>query len=97
MATYSDLFDLAGNSELQDKIAVASVVAAYALLTGSPSASESSWASSVISNPRGTSKSLINAVLAANKDQDVSTILGASDSAIQNAVDSVVAGLITGE
>ena len=97
MATYAELFGLRQDSDLQDKIAVAVVVAAQSKLAGSPTAAEAAWAKSAIQNPGPLSKSIINVVLAANKDASVGTIQGASDAAIQANVDTVIDGLILGE
>ena len=97
MATYAELYDLRSDSDLQDKIAVACVIAAEAKLSGTPSAAEATWAKSVLASPGGTANSVINAVLAANKGIAAATILAASDASIQANVDSVVDGLILGE
>ena len=97
MATYLELFALRSDSDLQDKIAVATVIAAEAKLSGTPTAAEAAWAKGVIASPGGTANAVINAVLAANKDAAVGAITGASDAAIQSNVDAVVDGLILGE
>ena len=96
MATYTELKALQSDSVLQDKIAVACVIAAHTRLSGTPSAAEAVWASGVIQSPGPVAKAVINAVLAANKTASVATIQGATDAAIQTNVDSVVDGLILG-
>lgn len=97
MATYLELHGLRQNSDLQDKIAVACVIAAEAKLSGSPSAAEAAWAKGVIASPGPTAMAVINAVLAANKTASASTIAEASDASIQTNVDAVVDGLILGD
>ena len=97
MATYTELYGLRTNSELQDKIAVAVVIAAEEKLSGTPSAAEAAWARGVVQNPGGTAKAAINLVLAANKAATSTAILAATDAAIQANVDAVVDGLILGE
>ena len=97
MATYMELYGLRQDSDLQDKIAVALVIAAHTQLSGSPTAEQAAWAKSIVSNPGPSSKGVINAVLAANKGAAVGAITGATDAAIQTAVDAVVDGLILGD
>lgn len=96
MATYMELAGLRTDSDLQDKIAVACVIAAEAKLSGTPTAAQAAWATGVLASPGGAAKSVINAVLAANKDAAASAILAATDAAIQANVDAVVDGLILG-
>lgn len=96
MATYLELSTLRSDSDFQDKVAVACVIAAEAKLSGTPSAAEASWARGVLASPGGTANSVINAVLAANKSASVAAILAATDAAIQANVDAVVDGLILG-
>ena len=97
MATYMELHALRSDSDLQDKIGVACVIAAEVKLSGTPSAADAAWAKGVIANPGNVATSVINAVLAANKDAAASAILAATDAAIQTNVDAVVDGLILGE
>jgi len=96
MATYMELFALRADSDLQDKIAVAVAIAAYAKLSGTPSADEAAWAKNAIADPGSMSRVVINAVLAANKTESVATIQGASDAVIQTTVDAVIDGLVLG-
>lgn len=96
MATYLELFALRANSDLQDKIAVAVVVAAHEKLSGTPTAAEAAWAKNAITDPGGMSRVVINAVLAANKAVSAATILAASDATIQANVDAVIDGLVLG-
>ena len=97
MATYEELYTLRGSSSLRNKIAVAVVIAAEEKLSGTPTAAEASWARGVISSPNAWAKSVLNLVLAANKDASSAGILSATDAAIQANVDAIVAGIIIGE
>lgn len=97
MATYAELYGLRNNSELQNKIAVAVVIEAETLLSGTPTAAEAAWAKSVVSSPSSAAKSIINLVLAANKSVAAPAILTATDAAIQSNVSSIINGLILAE
>jgi hypothetical protein len=94
MATYQDLHALANDSDLQEKIEVAVVVAADAIRTdGSPPTNQAArlvWAQGAMSNPRAVAKSMMWAVLATNKSATVGNIQGATDAAIQTQVDAAV-------
>jgi len=97
MATYTELFDLKSNDALKNKITVAVVVKANALISAvTPTASEITWADNVLSNPSIESSRLINYVLAANKSATVAQISSATDSAIQTNVDEAVDAIIGG-
>ncbi len=91
-----ELHALQSDSDLQDKVAVALVIAAEAQLSGSPSADEAAWAKGVIQSPGPTAVAVLNVILAANKDLSAAAIQGATDAAIQGNVDAVVDGLILG-
>ena len=94
MATYIELYNLASDSDLQDKVRVAVVVAADGIRSdGSPPANQAArltWAASVMINPEKEASRMIWAVLAANKDASAAVITSAADSAIQSAVDAAV-------
>lgn len=97
MATYLEIFGLRSNSDLQEKVAVAVVKKAQALLDGAtPTAAEVAWANAAIKDPVGEADSLLNYVLAANSAATVSAITGATDAAIQSNVDTAVDALIAG-
>jgi len=95
MATYLELFDLRTDATLQNKVAVATTIAAEAKLTGTPTAAEAAWALRVLQNPASYAGTIINAVLAANKAATTTAILAATDAAIQANVDAIVDGIIT--
>jgi len=96
MATYQELYDLRNNDALRNRIAVAAVVSAEGLLSGTPTADEASWAYGVVGNPNGAANTILNLVLASNKSASVSAITGATDDLLQTSVDAVVSGLIIG-
>lgn len=90
MATYSDLYNLRNNSDLQNKIRVAVIVKAQQLIDGTPTANQLAWARTAIASPDSVAGELLNYVLAANKASSVAAIQGASDNAIQTNVDAAV-------
>ncbi len=94
MATYVDLYDLQNETEFLHKMAVAVVVAADTIRSEDAGttnhANRMEWAAKAFTSPQGTGKQALWAVLAANKGADTATILAASDSTIQTAVDAAV-------
>lgn len=100
MATYTELFDLRHNSDLMNRISVANIVAAEVIrkeTTSVPNhANRLIWAKAVFENPTIEAKRMLWAVLAANKDNTVAQITGASDVEIQTAVDTAIDIFATG-
>jgi len=96
MATYAELYALQGDDALRQKVAVATVIAAEAILKEDPPvAARVEWAKSVTTYPIGErARDILMLILAANKSAAVATIQSASDATIQTAVDAVVDGLI---
>ena len=95
MATYSELRDLFGNSDMKNRTEVATVKAAEALLAGvTPSTGEVSWAAAVLSKPSTEARKAYMFILAANSDATVEQITGASDAALQVNVNDVVSSLV---
>lgn len=96
MATYLELFALKNDSDLQDKVAVAIVKAAQAILVTNPTPSSDrvAWAATVNANPGQQGKQALMFVLAANSSASVSQILNSTDAAIQTNIDDLVDGLI---
>jgi len=94
MATYQELHSLNNNSDLQEKVEVAVVVAADTIRTdGSPPTNQAQrlvWAADAMANPKDVAKSMLWAVLAANKDATIANITGATDAAIQTNIDDAV-------
>ena len=94
MASYQELHILKNNSDLQEKVEVAVIVAADTIRTdATPPANQAerlAWAAQAMSNPKSVAKSMLWAVLAANKDVTVANITSATDAAIQTNVDAAV-------
>ena len=94
MATYTELRSLFGHGDLRNKIEVACIVAAEAIRTEPIEtvnhANRILWAKSAFANPGGIRDQMLMALLAANKDADVSTITVATDAVIQTKVDAAV-------
>jgi hypothetical protein len=97
MATYQELFDLRSNDALRNKVAVACVKKAQALLALTPpTADQVAWASSTLTSPVAQANKIYEYVLAANSAATVSAITNATDAAIQANVDAAADALITG-
>ena len=97
MATYLELHGLRSNSDLQDKVSVAVVKKAQSLIDAvTPTTAQITWANDAIDNPKGNAGSLLNYVLAKNSELTSAQIVGASDAAIQTAIDGAVDALIAG-
>jgi len=100
MATYNELYTLTADSALRNRVRVAVIVAAQTIRGedgGTPNhANRLLWAAAAMANPAGEAQRMFHAVLAANKDSTVEQISGASDAAIQTAVDNVVDLFATG-
>ena len=96
MATYQEIFNLASDKVLQDRVTTATVKAAQGILstTPTPAADRVNWASSVVQSPVRVGKEVLRLVLAANDGLSVAAIQSASDSAIQSNVDDVVDSLV---
>jgi len=94
MATYTEIRDLFSDDAMRNKMDVAVIVAAEALLAGTPTLSDQKWAAAAFNSPRSESTKAFMAVLAANKTSTVATIQGASDAAIQTKVDAIVGSLV---
>lgn len=97
MATYQELFDLRANSALRNKVAVACVKKAQTLLDqATPTANETSWASSTLTDPIKQADKIYSYVLSANSSATVAQITAATDATIQTNVDAAAAKLIAG-
>lgn len=94
MAAYMELFNAKNDSNLQDKIAVAIVIAAETIRTDvSPPANQVQrliWAKNAMSDPIAEVKRMLWAVLASDKDVTLSQIMNATDTTIQTKVDNAV-------
>lgn len=99
MATYLDLYNItqdAGYGDLAKKIAVAVEIKAYTISTASPAPNATliAWAQAALLNPDGVRKQVEHYVFAANSGNTISQIINATDTAIQNNVDSAVDTLL---
>ncbi len=89
MATYEELFSIRADSNLTDKVAIAIAIKADAIRAeATPVQLAIDWANTV--NPVSEAQSLMWALLASNKDTSLGNITGASDAAIQTAVDAAI-------
>lgn len=101
MATYEELYSLmTGQSGLRNRVAVAILVAAEAIRSETVEtqnhANRLVWAAEAFGNPKGFASKHFMAVLAANKDVSVESIVAVSDAVLQSAVDGVVDLFATG-
>ena len=97
MATYQQLLDIASTASgdaLRQQLRIAVVVAADSIRVEAPAtvghALRMAWALSAIKSPDSAAREMLWAVLAQNKAFTVAQITGASDSAVQSAVDAAV-------
>lgn len=100
MATYIELFSTQSDQALFQRVTTACIIAAETIrsegdgVTNHPN--RAIWAADVFANPRHEARRMMWAVLAANKDNTVAQITGATDIQIQTAVDSAVDLFATG-
>ena len=94
MATLQELRGLFNDSDLLEKIEAALIISANNLLSGTPTAAQTSWAAHVFTSPKAEAKKAVMAVLASNSAATTGQILGAADAAIQTNVDSVSSTLV---
>lgn len=94
MATYLELETLRNDSVLFARVRVATWVAAETVRNESPSTPNHTerlvWAKDVFSGEQAKARQMFFGVIAANKDQTLAQITGATDAAIQTAVDDAV-------
>lgn len=94
MATYAELLQASENSALFNKVRVAVVIAAEVVRTESSTvtnhAGRMAWAKQVYADPAAEAKRMMWAVLAQNQNATFAAITGASDAAVQTAVNSAV-------
>lgn len=100
MATYLQLHDTQSNNELTRRVQTACVIAADTIRAEDGAtvnhANRLIWAASVFDDPGAEAKRMLWAVLAANKDNTVEQITGATDVQIQTAVDNAIDLFATG-
>lgn len=104
MATYTEIRALYGDEELTKKVEVAVTIAAQKIASGNDSGSpfdqtagkhelRVQWAKQAIASTGTTAGHVLKLVLAANNTLTVAQINGATDAAIQTAVESVIDAL----
>lgn len=93
MATYTELRSLFSDSELLNKVTIATVVYAHNAI-GTATVKEKAWIAQTLQSPTAEAKKILMGVLAANKGATVDQIKGASDASIQAQVDLIVPILI---
>lgn len=94
MATLQELRGLFTDSDLQEKVESALIIAIQAKLDATPSADERKYAGHVFDNVRTEAGKALMSVLAANSTATVAQITGAGDPAIQSNVNDVVDTLV---
>lgn len=94
MATYAELLTASENEALRQKVRVACVIAAEVVRTevGTTTnhAARLVWAKSVYADPSAVTQRMLWAVLAQNQAATIATILAATDSTVQTAVNAAV-------
>jgi hypothetical protein len=94
MATYFELLTASENTDLRKKVKVACFVAAEAIRTENTGttnhAARLTWAKGVFENPDRESNRMVWAVLAQNAAATYAAIIGATDAAVQTAVNNAV-------
>lgn len=94
MATLLEIRQMFSDDDFRNRVTSATVIAANALLAGTPTADEKAFAKSVFQSPVSVGAIVTMAVLAANSSATVTQMRSASDTAIQNQVNAVVPNLV---
>jgi len=100
MATYAELFTIAAQNQILDRVTAAVAIQAEVIRTESSAitnhANRMIWAKSVFSDPRAMAVRMVWAILAQNAAAAASAITGATDAvtltAVANAVDVFATG-----
>lgn len=94
MATYAELYELGSNASLRNKLTVAALVAAQAVMVEAGSvenhAKRMLWAAQVFADPNGMGQKMLMAALAANAAMSVAQITSASDAALLSTVQAAI-------
>lgn len=94
MATYTEIKSLFNEPVLRDKVEVACIIASKAIKDESDQtnnhANRLKWARKAFSNPTSAAEAMVKVLLAENSSLTVAQIQGASDSAIQTAVNNAI-------
>ena len=98
MATYSELHSLHANVNLLNKVMAAVAILAEEIRTEDVATPNHDnrmyWAKAALRNVDGTARQLMWVLIAQNKDFAVAQIEGATDAAIQSAVNDAVTLLL---
>lgn len=94
MATYNELLQASANDDLNARMRVAVIIACEAIRTEvdtTPNhAARLAWARQTLANPEFAARQMIWAVLAQNAGFTLAQITGATDAALQTAVNAAV-------
>lgn len=100
MATYTELYDLMNDTGLRNRVATACLVSAEAIRTEAANVTNHAnrllWAKAAFNGPTAEATRMLPAILATNKAQTVAQITGATDAALQTAVNAAVDIFATG-
>lgn len=97
MATYIDLNALIATADgnlLQKRVSVATVIAAQALLEGTPTADQKAWALQVLADLRQEAMKLLRYAIADNAASTPAQITGVTDAQLQAAITAAVARIV---
>jgi L-ribulose-5-phosphate 3-epimerase UlaE len=94
MATYLELYELTGNIQLRERLAVACVVAADQIRlevdTVPNHVNRLAWAKRAFENPLNEATRMLPAILAQNRAATAAQIIGATDVDLQTAVNAAI-------
>jgi hypothetical protein len=100
MATFAELVTASANATLVEKIKIATLIAADNIRLESPGVASHldrvKWAAKVFTDPATEATRMVWPVLIQNRTATLAQITGASDAAVQTAVDAAVAVVIAG-
>jgi hypothetical protein len=100
MATYVELLQAAEDPGLRTRMRVACIVAAELIRTEAGTVTNHAnrliWAKAVFANPIAEADRMLWAVLAQNRTATLAQVTGASDTALQTAVNNAVDVFATG-
>jgi hypothetical protein len=94
MATYTELYELGANSALRNRVTVACLVAAQAVMVEATSVANHAnrllWAKSVFGDPQSMGQKMLMAALAKNAALTVAQITSAADAALLTVVSDAI-------
>lgn len=100
MATYTELYSLASNSTLRNRLTAACLVAAHGVMLEDAAtanhANRLEWARSAFASPDAMGEKMLRAALAANAAATVAQITGVTDAVLLDVVQSAI-NLFAGE